>query len=71
MSEENIKSLSSLLSFLTDCDFFEKFRILFTSGFEGLVIWWQLENPYLHWSSNELHILNEVFDFIYYKTYLG
>ena len=51
------------------CHLFPKCRILFSSGFEWLIVRWGLEYC-LWWSSYELHILTEVFNFFSYKARL-
>ena len=50
------------------CYFVPKYGILFTSGFERLIMWWWFEYSCLWWSSHKLHVLEEVFNFICYKT---
>ena len=49
-------------------NFFPECRVLFTSGFEGLIMWWWLEQSCLCWTLYKLHVLDEIFDFIHYET---
>ena len=53
------------------CYFFPKLWILFSSRFEGLVVWWWSKYPGLWWSLHEFHILGKIFDFVCYKTHGG